>query len=240
MAPRPMRQLVQSVRSGDLRIVEAPDPIIGPTEVLVQTTRSIVSAGTERAVRNLASASLLHKARARPDLVRQVVRRARESGVRSTLRTVQARLDEEMPLGYSAAGRVIEVGEAVAGIRPGMRVATGGAGHGDMQVVAGLLAVPVPDAVTDDDAAFAAVASIALHGLRIADVGPGSAVCVVGLGLVGQLTIRLATASGMRGVRCGRPPMDGRPGGGAGSGRRRRAGRRHDPSNSRVEPRAGC
>src|SRR5262245_50633022 len=111
-----MRQLVQSVRSGNLRIVEAPDPIVGPTEVLVQTTRSIVSSGTERAVRKLASASLLQKARARPDLVRKVLQRARDSGVRSTLRTVQARLEEEMPLGYSAAGRVIEVGAAVSGV----------------------------------------------------------------------------------------------------------------------------
>lgn len=193
-----MKQLVQSVRSGDLRIVEGPDPLIGPTEVLVQTTCSVVSAGTERAVRKLASASLLQKAKARPDLVRQVVRRARENGVRSTLQAVQARLDEEMPLGYSGAGVVVEVGEAVARIRPGMRVATGGAGHGDLQVVAGLLTVPIPDDVTDEHAAFATVASIALHGLRLADVGPGGAVCVVGLGLIGQLTARLAKASGLR------------------------------------------
>lgn len=193
-----MRQLVQSVRSGELRIIEGPDPIIGPAEVLVQTACSVVSAGTERAVRELASASLLQKARARPDLVRQVVRRARDSGLRSTIQTVRARLDEEMPLGYSAAGTVLEVGEAVANVRPGMRVATGSAGHGDLQVVPGLLAVPIPDGVTDEQAAFATVASIALHGFRLADVGPGGTVCVVGLGLIGQLTVRLAQAAGAR------------------------------------------
>lgn len=192
-----MKQLVQSVRSGELRIVEAPDPIIGPTEVLVQTTHSVVSAGTERAVRELASASLLQKAKARPDLVRQVLRKAREDGLKTTLDAVRSRLDNEMTLGYSAAGVVLEVGEAVAGVRPGMRVATGGAGHGDLQVVAGLLTVPVPDEVSNEHAAFATVASIALHGLRLADVGPGGSVCVVGLGLIGQLTVRLALASGM-------------------------------------------
>jgi predicted dehydrogenase/threonine dehydrogenase-like Zn-dependent dehydrogenase len=193
-----MRQLVQSVRSGELTIVEAPDPLIGPTEVLVQTTHSLVSAGTERAVRELASASLLQKAKARPDLVRRVLRKAREDGIRATTNAVRARLDDDMPLGYSGAGVVLEVGEAVAGVRPGMRVATGGAGHGELQVVAGLLAVPIPDDVTNEQAAFATVASIALHGLRLADVGPGGSVCVVGLGLIGQLTVRLALASGLR------------------------------------------
>jgi predicted dehydrogenase len=193
-----VRQLVQSVRSGTLRIVDGPDPAIGPTEVLVEVTRSLVSAGTERAVRELASKNLLQKARARPDLVRQVVRRARLDGVRATLDAVRTRLDDEMPLGYSAAGRVVAVGEAVAGVRPGMRVATGGAGHGDLQVVSGLLTVPVPDVVTDEQAAFATVASVALHGLRLADVGPGGTVCVVGLGLIGQLAVRLALASGLQ------------------------------------------
>ncbi len=192
-----MRQLVQSVRTGDLRIVDAPDPVIGPTEVLVATTHSVLSAGTERAVRKLASGSLLQKARARPDLVKQVIRKARTEGVRTTLNTVQSRLDDDMPLGYSASGIAVEVGEYVSGVRPGMRVATGGAGHSDLQVVAGNLTVALPESVELSDAAFATVASIALHGLRLAEVGPGSKVCVIGLGLIGQLTVRLALASGL-------------------------------------------
>lgn len=191
-----MKQLVQSVKSGALRLVEVPAPAIGPTEVLVATGCSLVSSGTERAVRNLASAGLLAKARARPDLVRQVVRKARTEGLRQTATAVRTRLDDEMPLGYSAAGTVVEVGEAVAGVRPGDRVATGGAGHAELQVVAGLLAVPVPDEVTDADAAFATVGAIALHGLRLAEVGPGARVVVIGLGLVGQLAGRLARAAG--------------------------------------------
>lgn len=193
-----MRQLVQSVRTGELRLVEAPDPVIGPTEVLVRTTHSVVSAGTERMVHKLAEASLLQKARARPDLVRQVLRSARENGVKATLAAARSRLDEETPLGYSGAGVVVEVGSAVSVVRPGMRVATGGAGHGDLQVVAGLLSVPVPDAVSSEQAAFATVASIAIHALRLAELGPGSSIAVVGLGLIGQLTTRLALASGVR------------------------------------------
>lgn len=191
-----MKQLVQSVRSGDLRLVDVPVPHIGPTEVLVATSCSLVSAGTERAVRKLASAGLVEKARARPDLVRQVLRKARADGIRTTIDAVRTRLDDEMHLGYSAAGTVIEVGEAVAGVRPGDRVATGGAGHAELQVVAGLLTALIPDGVPDADAAFATVGSIALHGLRLAEVGPGARVVVIGLGLVGQLTARLARAAG--------------------------------------------
>lgn len=191
-----MKQVVQSVRDGALRVVDLPRPSVGPTDVLVATQRSLVSAGTERAVRRLAGASLLAKARARPDLVRQVVRRARTDGLRTTATAVQQRLDEDMALGYSAVGIVEEVGEAVAHVVPGMRVATGGAPHAGFQSVAGLLAVPVPDRVSDAEAACATVGAIALQGLRLADLGPGSRVVVLGLGLVGQLAVRLAQASG--------------------------------------------
>ncbi|MGE0878010.1 MAG: bi-domain-containing oxidoreductase [Acidimicrobiia bacterium] len=187
---------MQSVRSGELRIVDAPEPAIGPADVLVRTTRSLVSAGTERAVRHLASAGLLAKAKARPELVRQVLRKASVDGIAATVRSVQSRLDEDMPLGYSAAGVVLAVGEAVERLRPGMRVATGSAGHAELQAVPGLLAVAVPDEVDDESAAFATVAAIALQGIRQAEVGPGSRVAVIGLGLIGQLTVRLLQAAG--------------------------------------------
>lgn len=191
-----MRQVVQGVGGGGVRLVEAPRPVIGPTQVLVATSVSVLSAGTERAVRELAGGGLLAKARARPDLVRQMVAKARTDGLAPTVRAVRSRLDDDLPLGYSAAGVVVEVGEAVAGVRPGQRVATGGAGHGELQVVAGHLAVPIPEAVGDEEGALATLASVALHGLRLAELGPGSKVCVVGLGLLGQLAVRLAQAAG--------------------------------------------
>jgi predicted dehydrogenase/threonine dehydrogenase-like Zn-dependent dehydrogenase len=192
-----VKQVVQSIGDGSLRIVDVPVPSIGASEVLVSTTRSLVSTGTEKAVRELASSSLIEKARARPDLVRQVLRKAKAEGVRSTLQAVRTRLDEDMPLGYSAAGVVVESGASAPALAPGTRVATASAGHAEMQVVPGLLAIPIPDGVTDEAAAFGAVAAIAMQGLRQADVEPGGSVCVVGLGLVGQLTARLAMASGL-------------------------------------------
>ena len=150
---------------------------------------------------SLAQSSLLGKARARPDLVRQVARKARTDGIVATTRAVRSQLATDMPLGYSAAGVVIQVGDAVADIRVGDLVATGGAGkanHAEYQAVPGLLCAVLHNGVAADDAAFATVASIALHGLRLAEVGPGSKVVVVGLGLVlvGQLAARLAMASG--------------------------------------------
>ena len=194
-----MKQVVQPANGGPVRVIDVPRPCIGPTEVLVQTVASAVSPGTERAVTMLAQSSLLAKARARPDLVRQVIKKARNDGISKTAHSVRARLDDDVPLGYSAAGIALEVGEAVSGISPGQMVATGGAGkanHAEFQAVPGLLCAPVPEGVPPADAAFATIASVALHSLRLADVGPGAKVVVVGLGLLGQLGVRLAQAAG--------------------------------------------
>jgi predicted dehydrogenase/threonine dehydrogenase-like Zn-dependent dehydrogenase len=194
-----MKQVVQPVGGGPVEVLDVPRPAIGPTEVLVRTVASVISPGTERAVTALAQSSLLAKARARPDLVRQVVRKARAEGLAATAQAVRSRLATDVPLGYSAAGVALEVGVAVDGIAPGQLVATGGAGlasHAEFQAVPGLLCAVVPEAVPAQDAAFATLASIPLHALRLAGVGPGSKVAVLGLGLIGQLAARLAMASG--------------------------------------------
>ena len=194
-----MKQIVQPVSGGPVTLLDVPRPVPEPTEVLVRTLCSVISPGTERAVTALAQSSLLAKARARPDLVRQVMGKARTEGLAATRQTVVGRLAQDVPLGYSAAGVVVEAGCAVTGVRPGQLVATGGAGkanHAEFQAVPGLLCAPVPGSVSVQDAAFTTIASIALHGLRIADVGPGAKVAVVGLGLIGQLAARLAMAAG--------------------------------------------
>jgi predicted dehydrogenase/threonine dehydrogenase-like Zn-dependent dehydrogenase len=194
-----VKSVVQPLKGGPVEVLDVPQPTPEPTEVLVRTLASVISPGTERAVTALAQSSLLAKARARPDLVRQVARKARTDGLGATAQSVRGRLAEDLPLGYSAAGEVVEVGSAVSGLRTGQLVATGGAGkanHAEFQAVPGLLCVPVPDGVPAKDAAFTTVASIALHGLRQAEVGPGSKVVVIGLGLVGQLAARLAMAAG--------------------------------------------
>lgn len=194
-----MKQIVQPVGGGPVVVLDVPCPVPDATEVLVRTVASVISPGTERAVTALARSSLLAKARARPDLVRQVVRKARAEGIASTTRTVRGQLARDLPLGYSAAGVVVQVGAAVAGLRTGQLVATGGAGkanHAEFQAVPGLLCAAVPYGVPAENAAFGAVASIALHALRLADVEPGTKIVVLGMGLIGQLAARLANASG--------------------------------------------
>ncbi len=194
-----MKQVVQPTSGGPVRVLDVPRPTIGPAEVLVRTIASLISPGTERSATQLAQSNVVAKARARPDLVRQVVRKAQRDGVAAAARTVRARLSDYLPLGYSAAGVAVEVGEAVSGVAPGQLVATGGAGranHAEYQSVPGLLCAPVPDGVPAADAAFATVGAIALHGLRLAGVDPGARVVVAGLGLVGQLAVRIAHASG--------------------------------------------
>ncbi|MGH3217623.1 MAG: bi-domain-containing oxidoreductase [Streptosporangiaceae bacterium] len=194
-----MKQVVQPVGGGPVEVLDVPRPAISPTEVLVRTVASVISPGTERAVTALARSSLLAKARARPDLVRQVVRKAQAEGLVAATRAVQGRLATDLPLGYSAAGVVAEVGAAVDGICVGQLVATGGAGkanHAEFQAVPHLLCAVAPERVTPEDAAFATLASIPLHALRLSGVGPGGKVVVLGLGLLGQLAARLAVACG--------------------------------------------
>jgi hypothetical protein len=194
-----MKQVVQPVSGGPVQVLDVPCPVISPAEVLVRTVVSVISPGTERAVTALARSSLLAKARARPDLVRQAVRKAQAEGVAAVARAVRGRLAADLPLGYSAAGVVLKVGTAVDGIRAGQLVATGGASkanHAELQAVPHLLCAVVPDGVPPQDAAFATLASIPLHGLRLSGVGPGAKVVVLGLGLLGQLAARLALASG--------------------------------------------
>lgn len=194
-----MKQIVQPLAGGPVEVLDVPRPVPGATEVLVRTVASVISPGTERAVTALAQSSLLTKARARPDLVRQVMRKARADGFAATRQAVRSRLAQDLPLGYSAAGIVLEAGAAVTGVRAGQLVATGGAGqanHAEYQAVPGLLCATVPDGVAAGDAAFTTIAAIALHGLRLAEVGPGAKVVVLGLGLIGQMAARLAVAAG--------------------------------------------
>jgi predicted dehydrogenase/threonine dehydrogenase-like Zn-dependent dehydrogenase len=193
-----MKQLAQRLKDGELRVVEVPVPALDDWKVLVRTEASLVSAGTERAKVEVGRESLLGKARRRPDQVRQVVDKARTDGFRATIDAVRNRLEALSPLGYCAAGRVERVGRHVRDIRPGELVACGGedAGHAEVLAVPGTLCVPVPQGVDPQAAAFTTLGSIALHGFRQADLRLGERVAIVGMGLVGQLTARIAHAAG--------------------------------------------
>lgn len=196
-----MRQLIQSYRSGEMKVEDVPPPVAQPGGVLVRTVRSLVSAGTEKMVVDLARKGLLGKARARPDLVRKVLTTARKQGMWNTLKKVQTKLDTPIPLGYSAAGVVVELGDEHTGFKVGDRVACAGAGyanHADYNYVPRNLAARIPDGVSMETASFATVGSIALQGVRQTDPTLGDRVAVLGLGLIGQITVQLLRANGCR------------------------------------------
>src|SRR4051812_17224600 len=197
-----MKQVLQYRRSGATRVVEVPAPLTPDGGILVHNQWSLISPGTERMLVEGSGANLLNTARQRPDLVRQVIDKAAREGVAATVEAVRSRLDVAIPLGYSCAGTVLDVGpSARAPFALGDRVACAGAGqanHAEIVAVARNLTVRVPDAVNLADAAFVTVGAIALQGVRIADVRLGEACVVIGLGLVGQLTIQLLKAAGCR------------------------------------------
>ena len=198
-----MKQVLQSLRTGELEIAEVPEPVSLPGRVLVRNAFSFVSPGTERASREVAKSSLLSKARQRPDQVKKVLEKVRTEGVRSTFEKVRTRLEEPVPLGYSTAGIVLEAGEGVEGIHPGDRVACAGAGyanHAEVVSVPKNLVALVPEGVSLEEACGTTLCAIALQGLRVADLRIGEVAGVIGLGLLGQLTIQLLKASGCAAV----------------------------------------
>jgi predicted dehydrogenase/threonine dehydrogenase-like Zn-dependent dehydrogenase len=195
-----MKQVSQRMGDGSLDVVEVAPPVLTPDTVLVSLRASLLSAGTERAKVRTARQSLIGKARSRPDQVAKVLEAARRDGLAETIRTVRSRLNAPGGLGYSAAGVVLEVGSRVTDISPGDQVACGGATamHAEVDRVPGNLCVKMPAGLTFESAAFATLGSIAMHGVRQADVRLGERVAVIGLGLVGQLTGQILRAAGCR------------------------------------------
>lgn len=196
-----MKQVIQNFRSGVLKVDNVPETICRNGGILVGNVASLVSAGTEKMTVDLAQKSLVGKAKERPDLVRQVIGKFRRDGLMATLRTVKAKLDTPVALGYSCAGIVREIGQGVEDFQVGDRVACAGmnyASHAETIFVPKNLAVKIPDGVSFDEAAFVTLGAIALQGVRIADVKLGDAVAVIGLGLLGQLTVQILKAAGCR------------------------------------------
>lgn len=194
-----MKQISQSYRTGALRIVDVPQPPAGGGRIRVDTRASLISSGTERATVEVARKSLVGKALDRPDLVRKVVDKVRREGPLAAFATVLSKLDLPIPLGYSLAGVVSGVGSGVTEFWTGQRVACAGAGwasHAEANVIPTNLAVAIPDAVTDEEAAFVTVGAIALQGVRLAEITLGCSVVIIGLGLLGQLAVQLAAAHG--------------------------------------------
>ena len=190
-----MKQILQDLRKGSPELVTAPVPQLTPGHLLIDTTVSLVSAGTERMLVDFARASLVQKARQQPEKVRQVLDKARTDGLVTTVEAVRSKLSQPIPLGYCNVGRVRQVGPGVEGFRPGDRVVSNGP-HADVVRVPKNLAVLIPDEVGDEAAAFTVLAAIGLQGIRLAQPTLGEYFVVTGVGLIGLLTVQLLRAQG--------------------------------------------
>jgi polar amino acid transport system substrate-binding protein len=194
-----MLQVIQYQKTGEMLVEDLPAPRLKSGGILIQTMASLISAGTERTSVETAQASMLQKAKSRPDLVKQVLENVRREGIMATYEKVQTRLDNYKELGYSSAGIVLE--SSVPEFKKGDRVACAGAGyaaHAEMAYIPKNLAAKIPDGVSFEEAAFGTVGAIALQGVRQADVKLGEYVAVVGLGLLGLIAVQLLKANGCR------------------------------------------
>ena len=194
-----MKQLLQNMRSGETYVAEVPRPAVKPGMALIRTSASLVSAGTERMVVEFAEKSLLGKAQSRPDLVKQVLDKARREGLLTTVEAAFNRLDQPMVLGYASAGTIAGLGENMPGFQVGERVACAGGGyavHAEYAVVPRNLLVPLPAGLDFEQAAFATLGAIALHGFRLAGVQIGERIAIIGLGLLGLLAAGICRAAG--------------------------------------------
>jgi polar amino acid transport system substrate-binding protein len=196
-----MKQFLQNLRTGEGTVTEVPVPIVQPGRVLVRTAASLISAGTERALAELGQKGLLGKARERPELIGKVWEKVKTDGIVQALEGVRDKLDQSHAVGYSAAGIVIETAKDVTEFRAGDRVACAGtdyASHAEVISVPRNLCVRLPNQLSFEEGAFGTVGAIALQGVRLAEPTIGESVVVIGLGLVGQLTVQLLQANGCR------------------------------------------
>jgi len=194
-----MKQVVQNYKTGEFKVTDVPTPALKAGFITVKNVNSFVSVGTEKLMIDLAKKSLLGKALARPDLVKRVIEKVKTDGISEAYRQSMNRLDDMVPLGYSSAGEVLEVGLGAGDFKVGDRVACFGSGfasHAEYVSVPKNLCVKVPKGVDYESASFAAIGAIALHGVRLANLTLGERVAVIGLGLLGQITIQILKAQG--------------------------------------------
>jgi len=190
-----MKQLIQSLKTGEVELVEIPVPEVKPGHLLIKSSRSAVSLGTERMLVEFGKAGWVKKARQQPDKVKQVLQKIRTDGIGPTVRSVSNKLNQPIALGYSNAGTVLEVGRGVTGYEVGDRVLSNGR-HTEVVCIPEHLCARVPDNVSDETAAFGVVCSIALQGVRLAEPTLGETFVVLGLGLIGLLVVQILQANG--------------------------------------------
>ncbi|SEO25586.1 bi-domain-containing oxidoreductase [Pseudomonas sp. NFACC39-1] len=192
-----MKQILQDMAKGGTSIVEAPAPIVSSGQLIIGTTCSLISSGTERMLVHFGKASYLEKARQQPEKVKMVLEKVKTDGIATTLEAVQSKLSQPLALGYCNVGTILEVGSGVSGFKSGERVVSNGP-HADIVKVPKNLCARIPANVSDEEAAFTVVASIGLQGIRLAQPTLGEAFVVTGVGLIGLLTVQLLLAQGCR------------------------------------------
>ena len=192
-----MKQILQSLKTGRTEVANLPVPSTKRGQLLITTTHSLVSAGTERMLVEFGKAGWIEKARQQPDKVRMVLDKIKTDGLQPTIEAVFNKLDQPLPLGYCNVGRVADIGKGVAGFEIGERVISNGK-HAEVVSVPVNLCARVPESVSDEEASFTVLAAIALQGIRLVQPTLGETVVVTGLGLVGLLTVQLLRAHGCR------------------------------------------
>ena len=192
-----MKQIIQDLKTGQTILEEVPAPAVRPGCVLIRTTRTLVSLGTERMLVEFGKANLIDKARQQPDKVRQTLDKLRTDGIMPTLEAVFNKLGQPLPLGYCNVGRVVEAGKGASGFAVGDRVVSNG-NHAEFVCVPQNLVAKVPDGDSDDEPAFTVIASSALQGIRNLRPELGETVVVTGLGLIGLIAAMLLKANGCR------------------------------------------
>ena len=192
-----MKQILQSLKTGKTEVTEVPIPSLHQGELLVQTSKSLISAGTEKMLVEFGRAGWLEKAKQQPDKVKLILDKIKTDGLSPTLESVFAKLEQPLPMGYCNAGRIVKVGNNAKGFREGERVVSNGK-HAEFVSVPPLLCAKVPDSVTDEEASFTVLGSVALQGIRLAKPTLGECVVVMGTGLIGLLSIQLLRAHGCR------------------------------------------
>ena len=192
-----MKQIIQSFKTGETILEEVPAPIVSKGHILIKSTYSLVSLGTERMLVEFGRSNLISKARQQPDKVKEVLNKIKTEGLLPTLEAVFNKLGEPLPLGYCNVGKVIAIGDGVQGFSIGDRVASNGQ-HAEVVSVPINLACKIPDNVSDIEASFTVIGSIGLQGIRLVNPTFGETVVVIGLGLIGLITAQLLIANGCK------------------------------------------
>jgi len=190
-----MKQIIQSFKTGDTMLEDIPSPLVRKGCVLIETTRSLVSLGTERMLVEFGKSNLIQKARQQPEKAKQVLEKIKTDGLLPTMEAVFNKLEEPLPLGYCNVGNVIAVGEGVTEFVLGDRVASNGH-HAEFVCVPQNLVVKIPENVSDEEATFTVIGSIGLQGIRLCQPSLGETMVVFGLGLIGLITAQLLRANG--------------------------------------------